>query len=151
MFRALSRDALYGGSALPPGVPVSEANLIRQRNVLGVAAVTETLTGIVLMAAPALLCELLLGTRPSPQAVPLCRVAGIALLALGTACWPNQPLANAGAFRGMLLYNVLIALYLAFLGTVRHLTGLLLWPVVVVHAVLALLLVWSWRKERRAA
>ncbi len=148
MSGALWWGALQGDSALPPSMPVSGTKLISLRNVLGLTAVTETLTGILLMAAPALLCELLLGTRPSPQAVPLCRVAGIALLALGTACWPNQPLANAGAWRGMLLYNVLIALYLAFLGTVRHLSGVLLWPVVVLHAVLALLLVWTWRKER---
>ena len=49
----------------------------------------------------------------------------------------------------MLIYNVLIALYLAHLGKVGHLGGLLLWPGVALHAVVALLLVWTWRDERR--
>jgi hypothetical protein len=51
------------------------------------------------------------------------------------------------AFRAMLTYNVLIALYLAYLGTVGHLRGVLLWPAVGLHAVVALLLVWTWRDE----
>lgn len=42
------------------------------------------------------------------------------------------------AFWAMLLYNVLIALYLAYLGTDGYLGDLLLWPGV------ALLLVWTW-------
>ena len=49
----------------------------------------------------------------------------------------------------MLTYNVLIALYLAYLGTIRHLEGLLLWPGAALHTVVALLLVWTWRHERR--
>ena len=52
------------------------------------------------------------------------------------------------AFRAMLVYNVLIALFLVYLFTVGHLGGVLLWPAVVLHAVVALLLVWSWRIER---
>ena len=48
----------------------------------------------------------------------------------------------------MLVYNVLIALFLVYLFTVGHLGGVLLWPAVVLHAVVALLLIWSWRIER---
>ena len=73
------------------------------------------------------------------------------MLALGLACWPSRQRAESGspAFRAMLIYNVLIALYLAHLGTVGHLGGLLLWPGVALHAVVALLLAWTWRDERR--
>jgi hypothetical protein len=49
----------------------------------------------------------------------------------------------------MLTYNVLIALYLAYLGTVGHLGGVLWWPAVALHTVVALLLVWTWRDGRR--
>ena len=49
----------------------------------------------------------------------------------------------------MWICNALIALFLAYLGTVERLGGLLLWPGVVLHAVVALLLIWSWRNERR--
>ena len=50
----------------------------------------------------------------------------------------------------MLIYNALIALYLAYLYVVGHLGGALLWPGVALHAVVALLLVWTWRDERRS-
>ena len=48
----------------------------------------------------------------------------------------------------MFVYNALIALYLGYLGVVGHAAGVLLWPVVAVHAALALMLVWSRRAER---
>ena len=73
------------------------------------------------------------------------RCFGIALLALGLACWPSGQPAERGwpAFRAMLIYNVLIAVYLAYLSTAGHLGGVLLWPGVALHAIVALLLVWT--------
>ena len=53
---------------------------------------------------------------------------------------------GSAAFRAMLIYNVLIAVYLAYLGTIGHAGGLLLWPGVALHAVVALVLVWTWSK-----
>lgn len=38
-------------------------------------------------------------------------------------------------------YNVLISLYLAYLGIVGHPAGLLLWPAVAVHAALTVVLI----------
>ena len=40
------------------------------------------------------------------------------------------------------------ALYGAYLGTVAHVGGPLLWPGVALRALAALLLVWAWRAER---
>jgi hypothetical protein len=73
------------------------------------------------------------------------------LLALGLACRPIRQRAENGSptFWAMLLYNILIALYLAYLGTAGHPGGLLLWPVMALHAIVALLLVWMQRDERR--
>jgi Ca2+/Na+ antiporter len=112
----------------------------------------EVGTGLVLMIDPAIVAKLLLGVEVSGAGILLGRCFGIALLALGVACWPGRSRAESGspAFRGMLIYNTLIALYLAYLGTAGHLGGLLLWPAVALHAVVALLLVWAWRDERRA-
>ena len=45
----------------------------------------------------------------------------------------------------MLVYNVLIAVYLGYLGTAGHLKGVLLWPGVALHALVALLLIWRGR------
>ena len=121
------------------------------RKILAFAAAVEVGTGLVLIVDPGIVVVLLLGAEVSRAGTLLGRFFGIALLALGLACWPGRQRAESGspAFRALLTYNVLIALYLAYLGTVRHLGGLLLWPGVALHAVVALLLVWTWRDERR--
>jgi Ca2+/Na+ antiporter len=128
-----------------------EARLNTLGKILAFAAVVEVGTGFALMIDPAIVVTLLLGADISGVGTLLGRCFGIALLALGLACWPGRQRAESGssAFRGMLIYNLLIALFLTYLGTVRHQGGLLLWPGVALHAVVALLLVWTWRAERR--
>ena len=128
---------------------MSEARPITQRRVLAFAAVVEVATGFALIAVPPLVITLLLGASPSSEGTRVARVAGVALLALGVACWPGrQPVEPASpAVRAMLLYNILIALYLAALAIVRHAGGPLLWPAVVLHAVVAVLLIWTGREE----
>jgi Ca2+/Na+ antiporter len=130
---------------------VSESSLNTLGKILAFAAVVEVGTGLALMIDPAIVATLLLGADVSGAGTLLGRFFGIALLALGLACWPSRQRAESSspAFRAMLIYNVLIALYLAYLGTVGHLWGLLLWPGVALHAAVALLLVWRWRDERR--
>ena len=130
---------------------MSEASLNTPRKILAFAAVVEVDTGLVLLIDPALVVTLLLGVDVSGAGILLGRCFGIALLALGMACWPSRQRTenSAPAFRAMLIYNLLIALYLAYLGTAGHLVGMLLWPGVVLHAIVALLLVWTWRNERQ--
>lgn len=131
---------------------MSETSLNTLGKILAFAAVVEIGTSLVLIIDPAIVAVLLLGAEVSGVGTLLGRCFGIALLALGLACWPSGHRADSGsaAFRAMLIYNALIALYLAYLGTVGHLRGLLLWPGVGLHAVVALLLVWMWRNDRRA-
>jgi hypothetical protein len=104
--------------------------------VLKLTAVAEAATGLALLIAPALVGQLLLGETPSGGAF-VARVAGIALIALGVACWPGPPLV------GMLIYSAAITAYLAWLGF-AGLTGLLLWPAVAIHFVLSILLGRAW-------
>jgi hypothetical protein len=104
------------------------------KNALIFAAVAEVATGLALVIVPFLVGQLLLGQQLTGIAVPVARVAGIALIALGVACWPGPPLL------GMLIYSALVTLYLAYLGFVASLTGVLLWPVVIIHAILTALL-----------
>jgi hypothetical protein len=130
---------------------VSETSFNTLRKILAFAAVVEVGTGLGLIVQPAIVITLLLGTEVADAGTLLGRFFGIALLALGLACWPSRQHTESGspAFRGMLIYNGVIALYLAYLGTVWHLGGLLLWPAVALHAVVAVLLVWTSRGERR--
>ncbi len=112
-----------------------------RRKVLLFSAVAEVATGLVLMLDPAVLVRLLLGVEPSGVALVLARCFGVAVLALGLA----------PAVRTMTIYNALIALYLAYLGASGQATGPLLWPVVAIHAAVALLLVWTGRPARASA
>lgn len=138
------------GGATTRTVRVSEASLDNRRKILAFAAIVEVGTGFALMVDPAIVAALLLGVDLSAVGVVLGRCFGIALAALGLACWPRPKLAehDSPALRAMLTYNALIALYLAYLGTLGDLRGFLLWPAVALHAVVALLLVWTWHKER---
>ena len=113
------------------------------RKVLMFAAVVEMATGMALLATPRLVIAWLISGDEPPQAMPLGRVAGVAVLALGVACWPRDSASivmRAPPVAAMLLYNALIALYLAYLFLVLDLGGVLLWPAVAFHGVMAVLL-----------
>jgi len=105
------------------------------KKVLIFAAVGEAGTGLALLIVPSLVGRLLLGEELTGIAIPVARVAGIALIALGVACWPGTPLV------GMLTYSAAVTLYLACVGFLGGLTGILLWPAVVLHAILTALLI----------
>jgi hypothetical protein len=104
------------------------------KRVLVLAAVGEAATGLALLIAPSLVGLLLLGEELTGVAIPVARVAGIALIALGVACWPGTPLV------GMLTYSAGVTLYLAYVGFAGGLSGILLWPAVVLHVILTALL-----------
>jgi hypothetical protein len=104
------------------------------KKVLMVAAVAEAATGLALLIVPSLVAQLLLGEGLGGVAIPVARVAGIALIALAVACWPGPPLV------GMLTYSAAVTLYLAYLGFAGGLTGVFLWPAVVLHGVMTALL-----------
>ena len=109
------------------------------KKVLIFAAVAEAATGLALLIVPSLVGQLLLGEDLTGVAIPVARVAGIALIALGVACWPGPPLV------GMLIYSAVVTLYLAYLGLAGGLTGILLWPAVALHAILSVFLGRLWR------
>ena len=89
------------------------------KKVLIFAAVAEAATGLALLIVPSLVGQLLLGEELTGVAIPVARVAGIALIGLGIACWPGPPLV------GMLTYSAAVTLYLAYLGFAGGLTGVI--------------------------
>jgi hypothetical protein len=112
------------------------------KKVLTITAVAEAATGGALLIVPSLVGKLLLGTTLTGVAVPVARVTGIALISLGVACLPNGT-----AFRGMLIYSIAATAYLLLLAIRGDWLGPLLWPAVVLHAILTLLLVWTWNSR----
>lgn len=113
------------------------------KKLVTLAAVAEATTGLALLVVPALVGRLLLGAELTGVSIPVARVAGIALIALGIACLPGL------ALLGMLTYSALATAYLAYIAIFGEWTGPLLWPAVGVHAVLTVLLARVWLKSRQ--
>jgi hypothetical protein len=113
------------------------------KKVLTIAAVLEAATGVALIVVPSLVGRLLFGAELTGVANPAVHVTGIALLALGVGCFPRST-----AFCGMLTYSALVTMYLAYLGLVDGFAGILLWPAVVLHAILTVLLARAWFQSR---
>ena len=118
-----------------------------KKNVLALSAVAEAGTGLLLLAWPLIVVRLLFAAEINGAGVIMSRIAGIALIGLGVSCWPDdstfQPL------HGMLTYSTLAMLYLIYIGVRGEAVGLLLWPGVVVHAIIVVLLVRVRLKERK--
>ena len=114
------------------------------KKLLTLAAIGETATGLALLIVPSLVVRLLFDAEILDVGVVMSCLVGIALIGLGVACWPGPPLI------GMLTYSVLAMLYLTYIGVRGEWIGPLLWPAVVLHAVLTLLLARAWFKASRA-
>ncbi len=105
------------------------------KKVLTVAAVLEVATGMALLIVPSLVGRLLFDEELTGIVIPVARVLGIALLAVGVCCWPGST-----ALCGMLTYGALVTLYLLYLAIRGEWVGPLLWPVVALHGILTVLL-----------
>ena len=113
------------------------------RTLLIVTALLEGATGFALIASPSLLVSILIGspldTRPGSVVV---RLAGTALLTFSLVCWlarnDQQSRATAAPVAAMLFYNIAAATLLAYGRLGLGLSGIGLWPAVVLHAALAL-------------
>ena len=123
------------------------------RELLIVTALVEMPIGLMLLLSPGLVVPFLLGTSlGAPAALVVARIAGAALLSLGGACWlarddgPSR--AGRGLVAAMLLYNGTAAAVLANAGAGMTLGGVLMWPAVALHAVLAVWCVASLRSRR---
>ena len=114
-----------------------------QRKLFIATAIIEVGTGLSLVCLPALVIWLLLGVgEPSPEALVVGRVGGAGLLAIGVACWlahgDRGSRSQHGLLWGILSYNVGACVALAFAGSMMRMSGVALWPAVVLHAALTI-------------
>jgi hypothetical protein len=112
------------------------------KNLLVVTAGIEAATGLTLLGLPSLVVSLLLGgALDAPAALVVARVGGAAVLSIGVSCWlarnDHQGRAATGLVAGLLLYNIAAVAVLAYAGIGLGLSGIGLWPAVVLHAALA--------------
>lgn len=126
---------------------------VRTRPLFIATAVFEIGAGLALMVSPALFASILIGARFADAADAVVgRVAGAALLALALACWlarnDGHNSSARGIVSGMLLYNAVVVVVLAYAGIAWGLSGIGLWPVVVLHTTMA---VWCFACLMRAS
>lgn len=126
---------------------------MRTRPLLIATAVIEIGAGLGLMVSPALVASILIGAPFDTAADAVVgRVAGAALLALALACWlargDGYSSAARGIVSGMLLYNAVVVVVLVYAGIAWRLSGIGLWPTVVLHTAMA---VWCFACLRRAS
>jgi hypothetical protein len=107
------------------------------RKLLIFTALAEGGFGLLLVAAPPHVGRLLFAAEASGLAITISRLTGMCLIALAIACWPDGE--SRRALFGMLTWSVLAMLYLAIVGLGGS-AGILLWPAVGVHAIIAVLL-----------
>lgn len=109
---------------------------------LMVTAVSEGITGLLLLIIPEVLLKLLLGERATtPETIFYARCLGVVLVIFSAGCWliRNQHgSARQNWFAvAALIYDLAAALLLAYLGLAHDMVGILLWPAVVLHTILA--------------
>ena len=123
-----------------------ETTLESPRSVSALCAATAVLeagAGLALLCIPAMAVSLLLGAPPdTPGALTVARLAGVALLTLGVACWlargDTQSRAARGLVSAMVLYNLGAAIILGVAGIRLQLVGIVLWPAVVLHSAMTI-------------
>ena len=115
------------------------------------AAALEAATGLALMINPEIVSRWLLGEELPAVGIALGRVSGFGFVALGLACWPDRQAASVASrpLRALLTYNLLVTIYLVYLGIGGSLVGSLLWPAAALHAGLTLLLARAWFQQRQ--
>ena len=118
------------------------------KKLLLATAVIESGAGLALMWRPSWAVALLVGSPLiAPAAVTLGRVTGVALFALGVACWlahhDQQSCAASGLVTAMVFYNLGAAVVLSVAGLRSQTAGAALWLTVVLHAVMAVCCVTS--------
>jgi len=108
--------------------------------IIAVSCAAEAATGLVLLAAPSLLASLLLGVDAVGVATVIGRIGGITLISLAVACWPRTRAGSNAPYFGMLIYSVAVAFILTQAGLAGGTSGVLLWPAVLYHLIMSVLL-----------
>jgi hypothetical protein len=112
------------------------------KSLLTITAAIEAVAGAALAIAPSPLVFLLLGSPlDSPAGLVVARLLGVAILALGTACWLarndiGSPTA-VGLVWAMLLYNIAAVSALGYARLNLGLSGVCLVPGIILHAAMA--------------
>ncbi len=119
-----------------------------QRAVAMMAAWVEIIVGVSFILALDTQSNFVFGAPAEGAGAGFARFSGVALIALGIALMPSN---RAGALyfatRGLLIFNIFATIFFASVGVATTFRGVLLWPVVILHAILAIALAVSLRSK----
>lgn len=112
------------------------------KRLLMVTAWAEAATGLALVLSPSVPASMLFGASlDTPTELVFARIAGGALLSIGAACWLSRNEEKSRAATGLVaalsLYNAAAIAILVHAGLSLGLSGIGLWPAVVLHVGLA--------------
>ena len=123
-----------------------------QRQLLTFAAAFESLTGLALILAPKTTAVFILGAEPNVVGKMLRRVCGVALVALGIACWgartDSESAARSGTLKAITFYNAGVGLLLVLFAAIGKTGGIVLWSAGVLHLALAAAFAISFRRPK---
>lgn len=114
------------------------------RLLFNASALIEVLTGLALLVAPVLVIGLLLGEGIGSTGVAVARVLGVGLVSVGIAGYESRGAdARLAPRAGLCIYNIGAAVVFAIFGSQSVTSGILLWPVVVLHGLLGVMMLRS--------
>ena len=119
------------------------------RLLLTITALGEGAFGLLVLVYPSIAVQALFGLEIDGLGVIISRIAGVALIGLAVACWPSRVPGRQQLY-GMLTYSILVTLYLVRIGIRGAPVGPFLWPAVIVHVVLIVLLIVAGVKARKS-
>ena len=117
------------------------------RTAVMVAAWVEIIVGASFLLVPNAQSQMIFGAMPEGIGDTWARFAGIALIGLGIACLPSNLAGTRQGVRGLLIFNIGATIFFAWVAVATTFQGVILWPVVILHAVLSIGLAPSLRHE----
>ncbi len=121
-----------------------------QRQLLTFVAAFESLIGLALILAPQATVVLIRAAKPNVVGMMLGRVCGVALVALGLACWgartDSECAARSGTLKAMTFYNAGVGFLLLLFAAIGKTGSIVLWSAGVLHLALAAAFAISFRR-----
>lgn len=129
-----STFAYRGSTTLISGV---SGGTTWHRTAVILAAWVEILVGASFVLVPNGQSQLVFGAALEGAGIHFARLAGIGLIGLGIASLGGT---RESAARALLIFNIAATILFAWIGVATTFRGVVLWPVVILHAVLAIVL-----------